>query len=286
MRPTLTASADETVPPSAWTSNETRTTVVRHRGCQGLAQSREIRADLDRLARACGQQLLLDRRHRHGPALSVPKVQPRLLRLHRSSFEEKDACDDLQAVCNAMLHLLQQHFLLSQKLRHLPFGGAPLGYIFDRQEDELASTPLTDHLPRVQEHGASPDSGKFALIRVTHHDGALRRDIFQQEPKRGNIPLPVAQRVNRTIFNVLTSYPERLTKSAVCADDTKMLIQDEKGIPDRIHDPLGESVHIIDIDVDERLPIGRGQGVRGRSALSIDSTFPCLTLIKSNHSFP
>ena len=99
----------------------------------------------------------------------------------------------------------------------------------------------------------------------------LRRDIFQQEPKRGNVPLPVGQRVNRTILNVLTSHPERLTKSAVCSDDTKVLIEDEKGIPDRIHDPLGERVHII--DVDDQFPIGRGQGVRGRPALSIDQRF-------------
>ena len=115
---------------------------------------------------------------------------------------------------------------------------------------------MTDHLPRVQEHRASPDSGKFSLHLVTLHHGVVRRDILQQEPKRGDIPLPVAQRVNRTILNVLTSHPERLTKSAVCADDTQILIQDEKGIADRIHDPLSERVHIIDID--DQLPIGRG----------------------------
>jgi hypothetical protein len=194
-------------------------------------------------------------------------VHPRLLRLRRSSLEEKDACDDLQGVCNAMLHLLQQHFLVSQKLRHLPFSRAPLGYIFDRHEDELASIPLTYHLPRAQEHRTSSDSGKFPLDLVALHDGVLRRDIFQQEPKRGNIPLPVTQRVNRTIFNVLTTHPERLTKRAVCADDTKVLIEDEKGIPDRIHDPLGDRVHII--DVDEQLPVGRGQGARGKPAFSI-----------------
>ena len=99
----------------------------------------------------------------------------------------------------------------------------------------------------------------------------LRRDIFQQEPKRGNIPLPVTQRVNRTIFNVLTSHPERLTKSAVCADDAKVLIEDEKRIPDRIHDLLSKRVRII--NVDERLPVGRGQGVGGKPALRIVQRF-------------
>jgi hypothetical protein len=64
---------------------------------------------------------------------------------------------------------------------------------------------------------------------------------------------------------------ERLTKSAVCADDTKVLIKNEKGIPDRINDPLGDRVHII--DVDERLPVGRGQEIRGKPALRIVQRF-------------
>ena len=98
-----------------------------------------------------------------------------------------------------------------------------------------------------------------------------RRDIFEQEPKRGNIPLSVAQRVNRTILDVLTSHPERLTKSAVRSDDTQILVEDEKGMPDRIYDPLGERVHII--DVDEPWAVGRGQGARGRPALSIVQRF-------------
>ncbi len=47
MKPMLPASADEAVPPSAWTCNDDRMTVIGHRGCQGLAQSNEIRADFD-----------------------------------------------------------------------------------------------------------------------------------------------------------------------------------------------------------------------------------------------
>jgi hypothetical protein len=99
------------------------------------------------------------------------------------------------------------------------------------------------------------------------------RDTFQQEPKRGNIPLPVAQRVNRTILDVLTSNPERSTKSAVRSDDTQILIEDEKGNMDRVHNPLGQRVYIIDIDVDDRSPVGRGQGVHGRPTLSIVQRF-------------
>ena len=63
------------------------------------------------MARA--QQLLLIAPTDMSSQMRIPKVHPRLVRLRRSSFAEKDACDDLQAVCNAMLHLLQQHFLVS-----------------------------------------------------------------------------------------------------------------------------------------------------------------------------
>ena len=46
--------------------------------------------------------------------MSVPKMQPRFFQLHRPRLEEKDVRDDLQAVCNTMLELLQQRFLLLQ----------------------------------------------------------------------------------------------------------------------------------------------------------------------------
>jgi hypothetical protein len=35
-------------------------------------------------------------------------------------------------------------------------------------------------------------------------------------------------------LNVLMSHPERLTKSAVCSDATKVLIEDKKGITRRV----------------------------------------------------
>ena len=116
--------------------------VVGHRGCQGLAQSRQIRGDLDRLAMAGAEQLLLHRRHRHDSLMSVVKMQPRLFRLHRPRLEEKDGRDDLQAVRNTMLHLLQQHFLLMQQRSDLAFGDAPIGDIFDGQENELVGISL------------------------------------------------------------------------------------------------------------------------------------------------
>ena len=117
-------------------------TVFGHRGCQGLAQSNEIRADFDPRAVARSQQLLLHGRYRHDPLPRVLEMQPRCLGLHRPRFERKDAGDDLQAVADAMLYLLEQRFLLLQQIAYLPLGVAAVGDVFDGQENELAGVFL------------------------------------------------------------------------------------------------------------------------------------------------
>jgi hypothetical protein len=85
---------------------------------------------------------------------------------------------------------------------------------------------LIVHLARIQEHRASPDRGKISLDFVSLHHGVLRRDIFQQQPKLGYVPLAIAQHVNWSTLNVLTSHPERLMESAVGTDDAQVLIED------------------------------------------------------------
>ena len=186
--------------------------------------------------------------------MSVVKMQPRLFRLHRPRLEEKDGRDDLQAVRNTMLHLLQQHFLLMQQRSDLAFGDAPIGDIFDGQENELVGISLVEHLPRVQEHRAASDNGKVAFDFVTFHNRVLGRDVLQQQPKLGNIPLAIAQPVSRTTLNVLKIHPECLVESAVCSDDTQVLIEDQERIADRIDDRLGERTPSI--EVYEQLAVG------------------------------
>jgi hypothetical protein len=67
----------------------------------------------------------------HDPLMRVLKMQRRLFRLHRSHLKEKDAGDDLQVARNMTLHLLQQRFALLQQRRQPPFGGTPVGDVFN-----------------------------------------------------------------------------------------------------------------------------------------------------------
>jgi hypothetical protein len=77
--------------------------------------------------------LLLHRCHRHDALVGIVQVQANLLGLHGPRLEQKNAGDDLKAVGDAMLHLLQQNFFLSKQLVFFLFGIAALGYIFYRQ---------------------------------------------------------------------------------------------------------------------------------------------------------
>ena len=56
-----------------------------------------------------------------------------------------------------------------------------------------------------------------------------KETLLQEMQHRGlklrHIPLAIAQSVNRTTLNVLTTHPERLMESAVCSDDTQALIE-------------------------------------------------------------
>ena len=202
---------------------------------------------------ARSQKLLLHGRYRHDSLMSVLKMQSRLFRLHRLRLEEKDASDNLQAVCNTMLDLLQQHFLLPQQLSYLTFGGTPIGDIFECQENEIAMVSLIEYFPRIQKHRASSDNGKISLDFVIFHHRVLWRDVLQQQSKLGNIPLAVTQRVNRTTLKVLTIHPERLLESAICSNDAQTLIEDQEGVTDRIHDRLRKRAHFI--EVYERLAV-------------------------------
>jgi len=71
------------------------------------------------------------------------------------------------------------------------------------------SVVRVEHRAGVQEHVAAANPGKlmFDLERV--HGGALRDDFLQKDAKRWNLPLAVAERVERPAQDVLTVDPKR-----------------------------------------------------------------------------
>ena len=75
---------------------------------------------------------------------------------------------------------------------YFPFGVAPVGDVFDRQENELTGISMIEHLACVQQHRASSDTGKIALDFVSLHRGVLWSDISSSNRSSGisHWPLP------------------------------------------------------------------------------------------------
>ncbi len=113
--------------------------------------------------------MLLYGGNRQNPLMGVLKMQSRLYRAYGPSLDEENTRNDLQVVCDAMLHFLQQHFLLPQEIPQLPFLCAPLGNILDAQQYRTLTTSFVEHLSGIQEHRASPKTGKVLLDLVSFH---------------------------------------------------------------------------------------------------------------------
>jgi hypothetical protein len=168
--------------------------------------------------------------------------------LHRAGLEEQNACYDLQAVRDAVLHFLKQDLFLPQQFGHLTLAGSPLGDIFDRQKNESVFVTLIKHGPRVEQHCAASDSSEVVLDFVSLHDRMLRQDFLKQNSELGNIPLTIAQRIDGTALHILPTELECLIERAADRNDTEIFIQHQQRLADGIHDRLGQGTSILNAD--------------------------------------
>lgn len=90
--------------------------------------------------------------------------------------------------------------------------------------------------------------GKVLLNFVRIHHAMLWRDVLQQQPKLRDVPLAVAKRINGAALDVLPLHHERHIESAVCRDDTQVLIEDQERLADGIDDRLSKRVRTIRVD--------------------------------------
>lgn len=87
------------------------------------------------------------------------------------------------------------------------------------------------------------------------HHGMLGRDVLQEQPKLGNIPLSVAKGIKWTTLDILTVHRECKIKGTICGHDAQVLIEDQERLPDRIDNRLRERTPVVV----ERLPIWKDQ---------------------------
>ena len=196
------------------------------------------------LAAGGGPKLLLHRGDGHDAAMGILQMHPRLFRQDRSRLQQQDAGDDLQAVGDAMLHFLQQDFLLPQQLFHRALGRPLFRDVLDRQQDEAADLVLLKHGAGIEQHGAPSQPGEVAFDLVGLHHRILRQDALQQQAQLGNVPLAVRQRIDARALNVLPFELEDRVERPAGGDDLQILVENEQRLADGIDDRLGQNAAV------------------------------------------
>jgi hypothetical protein len=113
------------------------------------------------------------------------------------------------------------------------------------------SVVRVEHRAGVQEHHAAANPGKLMLDLERVHGGALGDDFLQKRAKRWNLPLTVAEHVERPAQDVLAVDLERQVVGAADGEHAEVAVKHEQGFAHRVHDGLRERPRIF--DVPERL---------------------------------
>src|ERR1700688_3413214 len=185
-------------------------------------------------------QMLLNGGDRQNALMRIFQLQPRLLRLDGSRLHEKDAGDDLQAVCDTVLYFVQQHVLFLHQILHLPLYGAPLGNVLECQQDSGFSSGLIEHCARVQRHDASSDSGKLTVDFILLNSRVIRRDRFQQLTKLWYVPMTVFDLIKQMATNILTGELKDLIEGAARSGDALIPVEHQERVANGINNRMRE----------------------------------------------
>ncbi len=90
------------------------------------------------------------------------------------------------------------------------------------------------------------DRGEGVFQFEIVEDGTLGDDVFEQPPQGGDVPLAVAQLVNKAPFGLRGRDVERLVEGAVGGLDAERGVEDQQGLADRVHDVLGVVLDVLD----------------------------------------
>src|SRR6185437_5675845 len=116
-----------------------------------------------------------------------------LFRLYGPRLEQENAGDDLKAVGDAVLHLLEQNLLLLKQVVLFAFGLTAPRHVLYRQKYGGGRTIFIKHAAGIEQHHAPADRGEFVLDLIGLDGAALRNDVFEECAEPRNVPLPVAQ---------------------------------------------------------------------------------------------
>ena len=85
------------------------------------------------------------------------------------------------------------------------------------------------------------------MLNLIGLNGAVsRNNVFEDNPERGNIPLPVTQFVKPSALRILRLHRERPIKGAARCDDAQVAIEHDKRLPNGVNDGLSQGMPACD----------------------------------------
>jgi hypothetical protein len=140
----------------------------------------------------------------------------------------------------------QAGVFLPQQLVLFALQDPPLGDILHAKQNRRVGAALGEHLAGVQPDRAGSKPRKLVLDFIALHHALLGYDFFQQHAKLWNVPLSIAQRVEKPTFGVLGTDLECRIEGATRGDHPQVFVEDENRLADRIDDALRERPGIGD----------------------------------------
>ena len=178
-------------------------------------------------------------------------------RLYGPRLEQENAGDDLKAVGDAVLHLLEQNFLLLKQLVLFALGLTAPRHVLYRQKNGGGCAILVKHAAGIEQHHAPADRWEFVLDLISLDGAALRNKVFEERPEPRNVPLPVAQIEEQSAFSFPWRHRKRPVKRTARGNHAQVRVEHEKGLAHRVDDGLSQVVPMR--DGRERIAFGHSQ---------------------------
>src|ERR1035437_6960525 len=102
------------------------------------------------------------------------------------------------------------------------------------------STGLIEHLTRIQEHDAPPNSGEITIDFVSLDRRMIFSDRFENCAKLRDIPLTIVNLINQMPPDILIDELEGLIEGPARGDDAQIVIEHQKRVANGIDDGVRE----------------------------------------------
>ena len=94
--------------------------------------------------------------------------------------------------------------------------------------------------PGIEQQNLLPDGGKIVLHAEVVEVRVLGKDVLQELPQGGDVPLPLADLVEQPAFRLGRIHLEDLIERTARRDDPQLAVQHHQRLADRGNDALGE----------------------------------------------